>query len=88
MFTLQSGCSRLNYNCKCLDIRIIIRLHELIEAELTGSPKDLSTKLNISERTVYNYLEFMKVELNAPITYNSQKRNYCYERKCKLWFKG
>ncbi len=71
-----------------LDIRIIIRIHELIKAELTGSPKDLSVKLDISERTVYNYLEYMKIELNAPIVYNSQKRNYCYERECKLCFNG
>jgi transcriptional antiterminator len=71
-----------------LDIRIIIRIHELIEAELTGSPKDLAAKLNISERTVYNYLDYMRVELSAPIIYNNQKRNYCYERECGLRFRG
>jgi len=30
----------------------------------------------------------MRVELSAPIIYNNQKRNYCYERECGLRFNG
>ena len=71
-----------------MDIRIIIKLHELIKAERTGTPNELSGKLGLSVRTVYNYIHFMKSELNAPIVYNSQNKKYSYERECELNFKG
>lgn len=71
-----------------MDIRIIIKLHELLKAERTGTPKELSYKLGVSERTVFNYISFMKTELNAPIKYNSQTKCYSYERVCELNFKG
>lgn len=61
-----------------MDIRIIIRIDNLIMKEMTGSPKQLASKLAITERSVYNYLAFMKRELNAPITYNYQRLSYVY----------
>ncbi len=61
-----------------LDIRIIIRLDSLITLEMTGSPKELASKLSITERSVYNYIAFMKQELKAPIKYNYQRTSYLY----------
>ncbi len=69
-----------------MDIRIIIRLNELIEAEQTGSPKELASKLNISIRTVHNYIAFMKKEMKAPIVYNYQRLSYVYENECEFNF--
>lgn len=71
-----------------MDIRIIIKINELIHTERTGSPNDLANKLELSIRTVYNYLEFMKTELNAPIQYNNSKKSYCYEGECRLCFES
>lgn len=71
-----------------LDIRIIIKIHELILVEFTGNPKNFADKLGISERTIYNYLEYMKTELHAPIIYNSLKKSYCYDGECGLRFKN
>jgi len=71
-----------------VDIQIIIKLHELIKTERTGPPSNLSVKLDISVRTVYSYLSFMKYELNAPIAFNSQTKNYYYSRVCDLRFEG
>lgn len=71
-----------------MDIRIIIKIHELIQVELTGSPKDLADKISVSERTIYNYLEFMKNELQASIVYNTSKKSYCYDGECGLRFNG
>jgi hypothetical protein len=71
-----------------VDIRIIIKVHELIKAERTGAPADLAIKLGVSIRTVFAYLNFMKIELNAPISYNSQTKNYYYYRVCELCFRG
>ena len=71
-----------------MKIRIIIRLHEFILIEQTGRPSELALKLGISERTVYNYISFMRIELKAPIIYDNQKGNYRYERFCELCFIG
>lgn len=61
-----------------MDIRIIIRIDELISKEMTGSPKYLASKLSITERSVYNYIAFMKKEMKAPILYNHNKMSYVY----------
>ena len=71
-----------------MDIRIVIKIHELISTRRAGNSEDLAERLGISVRTVYNYITFMKTELNAPITYDSQNKKYRYERECELNFKG
>jgi transcriptional antiterminator len=58
---------------KEMDIRIIKRLHELLVTEQSGIPKELASKLGVSERTVYNYISYMKKEMNAPIMFSDQK---------------
>lgn len=71
-----------------MDIRIIIKIHDLISIRQTGTPKELSIKLGISERSVYNYLNYMRKELEAPIIFSTHKQNYEYKGECKLNFKG
>ena len=71
-----------------MDIRIIIRLNDFIQLEQTGTPKDLGFKLGISTRTLYEYIAFMKQELNAPIVYRRQKQSYKYVTPCNLSFDG
>ena len=48
-------------------IQFIKYIHEKILIEGTGSPKELALLLNTSERTIYNYIKYMRLELNAPI---------------------
>lgn len=69
-----------------MDIRLIIKIHENIELAATGNPKQFSCKLNVSERTLYNYLAFMKNELKAPIVFDEVKQSYLYNEKCNLKF--
>ena len=71
-----------------MDIRVFIRLHELIKAKQTGAPKELAQKLEISERSVNYYMAFMRNELNAPIVYDRKLETYLYETECKLCFVG
>lgn len=71
-----------------MDIRIIKKLHEHILTERTGNPKELANKLGVSERTVYSYISYMRVEMKAPIVFDNQKGNYLYERECFLAFEG
>mgnify|MGYP001627289571 CR=1 FL=1 len=85
---MQSDCRLVNYNCTVLDVRIIIKLHDLLKSDRAGNTTELSLKLGISVRSVYNYIAFMKYELNAPIYFDTQNRKYRYERECELNFKG
>jgi transcriptional antiterminator len=71
-----------------MDIRIIKRLHEFLITEQSGVPKELAGKLGVSERTVYNYISYMKKEMNAPIIFSAEKGSYCYDRYCEFNFKG
>lgn len=71
-----------------MDIRKIIRIHVLILEERSGNAKDLSKRLGVSERSIYNYISFMKEELNAPIIYDGLKESYCYEIPCQFNFEG
>ena len=69
-----------------MDIRIIKKIHSKILTESTGNPKKLAIKLNVSERTIYNYIHFMREELKAPIIYNGIKGTYQYNTNCNINF--
>lgn len=69
-----------------MNIRVVIRIHEMISLENTGKPCDLADLLNVSERTVYNYIAFMKEELKAPINYSPVKESYYYTEPPGLQF--
>ena len=73
-----------------MKIELIIRLHYLINSQNTGSPKDLAKRLSLSERSVYNYIGFMRRDLRAPIKYDANKNTYYYyeeARFCFVWLK-
>lgn len=71
-----------------MDIRVFIRLHELIKNKQTGNLKRLAQKLEISERSINYYIAFMRNELKAPIVYDRKLETYLYETECKLCFIG
>ena len=71
-----------------MDIRILIRIDELIRTKLTGTPKQLAQKLEIYERSVHYYIAFMKKEMKAPIVYDSKNETYLYETECNVCFTG
>ncbi len=69
-----------------MDIRVFIRLHELIKNKQTGNLRQLAQKLEISERSVNYYIAFMRDELKAPIIYDRKLETYLYEAECRLCF--
>ena len=69
-----------------MNIQIIKIIHSRILSESTGKPKELALKLYLSERTIYNYIHFMRSELKAPIIYNREKNTYQYDRNCNINF--
>jgi len=60
----------------------------MIQTQSTGAPKAFADKLQLSERSLYNYLRFMK-KLGAPIAYSRTSQTYLYaiEGRILLEFK-
>lgn len=50
----------------------------------TGSPSQLANYLGVSERTLHNYLSYMRSELKAPIKWSQYKGTYYYSSSGKL----
>ena len=53
------------------------RIDQLIRLEATGNPKELATKLNISERQLYRYINDLK-ETGVKIIFNHNINSYTY----------
>jgi predicted DNA-binding transcriptional regulator YafY len=66
-------------------IERIERLDILIRLENTGTPKELSNRLNISERQIYRSIERMR-NLGAEIVYSKYKQSYIYVKPVKFNF--
>jgi predicted DNA-binding transcriptional regulator YafY len=61
-------------------------LDYLIRIKATGNPDILARKLNISKRTVYEYIDILK-SLEAPILYDKHKETYYYTEIGRFHFK-
>lgn len=53
------------------------KLHQLINQERTGTPKELATRMHLSERLVYNLIDRLK-EYDAMIAYDRSRKTYYY----------
>ena len=61
----------------------IKRIDDLIRRKSTGNPKELAYKLGVGERTIYEYINLMKV-YDAPIYFCKTRNSYCYEYAVKF----
>jgi predicted DNA-binding transcriptional regulator YafY len=52
-------------------------LHSLIKKRATGAPEQLAKKLNVSERTTFEYIEILR-SLGADIKYSRDRQSYYY----------
>jgi predicted DNA-binding transcriptional regulator YafY len=59
------------------------RIHSLIENECTGTPYELARKLNISERSIYNLIEYLR-DFEALIAYDRSRKTYYYQNNFSL----
>jgi hypothetical protein len=59
---------------------IIQRMDQLIRMKATGSPREFSERLEISESTLYKWLEILRY-LKCPIVYDTHRRSYVYTRE-------
>ncbi len=56
----------------------------LTEKGRTGSAKIAAERIGVSERMIYNYVNILKNDWNAPIDYNRHKQTFFFEREGKL----
>lgn len=56
------------------------RIDHLIRIKGTGTPAQLAKRLNLSERSVYDYISFLK-GLGCPIKFDSFRGSYFYEEE-------
>jgi len=66
-------------------IHLLTRLDNLIRRKATGTPKDLSNKLGVSERHAYRLINDLK-NIGFPIAYNRIQDSYCYNGQVSLQF--
>lgn len=62
------------------------RLNHLIHLKATGNPKILSHRLNISERSLYQYISLLK-SLGAPVHYDRFRETYFYDNGFSFSFR-
>ncbi|MCU4164998.1 hypothetical protein [Carboxylicivirga caseinilyticus] len=53
------------------------RIHMLIKRRATGTPNELSERMEISKASLHRILDVMK-ELGAPIEYSAVDQSYIY----------
>ncbi len=68
-----------------MNIEKLQHIDHLIKIK-AGNAKDLSIKLSITERAVYNYIRYMRTELKAPIEFDFNRKSYLYNEEGKLNF--
>jgi transcriptional antiterminator len=66
-------------------IRLLERVDQLIRLKATGNPKELASRLEVSERTVYNIMENLR-DLGIDLYYCEQRRSYCYNGSFRIQF--
>ena len=70
-----------------MDVKRLIVMDGLLSQKSTGKPQVFAAKVNVSERTLYEYLRYMKDELDAPIKYSRSQNTYYYAEQGSFSFK-
>ena len=66
-------------------LRQLERLDQLIRMKATGSPKDLARRMEVSERTIHNLMNSLKL-FGAEIGYCRNRESYYYLNEIKFRF--
>lgn len=62
----------------CKLINRLDRIDGLIRQKRTGTPEELSKKVRVSKRHIYNYIQILK-EMGAPIGFCRKSKTYYYK---------
>lgn len=66
-------------------IRLLLRLHKLINRKATGTPDECAARLNISRAALYRYIKDLKA-VGAPVIYCEQRLSFVYSCDFNLDF--
>lgn len=61
-----------------IDVTLLKRIHEAICLGNTGCPDSWAKKLGISRRFLFEIIEYLKLEFQAPIMYSRLRKTYHY----------
>lgn len=70
-----------------VDLNRVMTIDALIRQKATGGPDCLAEHLKISRRTLFDTLNFMREQLEAPIIYSKARKTYVYLEQGSLNFK-
>ncbi|MDR1602827.1 MAG: hypothetical protein LBS42_10425, partial [Tannerella sp.] len=64
---------------RLVDLVKLDRLDALVRRQATGSPEQLSRRLDMSRSTLFEFIAFLRDEMGAPIRYSKSRNSYMYE---------
>lgn len=62
-----------------IDLQKIIHIDHLIHIRCTGTPAEFARKVGLSRSTLFEYIAYMRDELQVCIAYNRCDTTYYYE---------
>lgn len=74
-----------------MKIEKIERMDLLIRTKSTGKPEEFARKLGLSPRSLFNYINFMRDHLGAPIEFSKEDESYYYTKNGGLkigWYRS
>ena len=60
------------------------QLDQLIRMKATGNPRKLARRLEISERSLYEFIERLRKDMGCPIVYSKLRQTYYYREPGKI----
>lgn len=66
---------------KYIDLHKLLHMDSLIQRHCTGSPERFAKRIELSRSTFFEYLGYMRNELDLSIKYNEYNQTYYYDGK-------
>ncbi|MBL7838601.1 MAG: hypothetical protein JNJ75_00525 [Cyclobacteriaceae bacterium] len=66
--------------------RLLLAFDALIRSGFKGTPLEYAQRLKISRSTFFRLVDYMKSDLQTPISYSTDNRRYVYEKEGILLF--
>ncbi|MDR1552687.1 MAG: hypothetical protein LBS69_04395 [Prevotellaceae bacterium] len=70
---------------RLVDLVKLDRLDSLIRRHATGSPVQLAARLEMSRSSLFEFISFLRYEMQAPIQYSKSHNSYIYEYVPKFY---
>jgi hypothetical protein len=64
---------------RLVDLVKLDRLDNLVRRQATGTPEQLSKRLGLSRSSLFDFIAFLRDEMQAPIRYSKCLQSYIYE---------